>query len=423
MRCKVIKHSGTVVLRYSSTTKNPLDTRVVRVLEQATPAVLLPFSTVQTSSSSSEVHYDISRLITLSEYLKNPISGDLLTILFDQLSQVITACSSLSLPLKNVEFGVNQVYCDPWSNHGLRFIYMPFEGIAPDSDKVRSFFAGIASRAVPIDGRAQQLVMLYGSYFQKEAAFNPTEFASYLTSLASGAGLEPEPRDDEKKSGDGCLSSEIDTRSSKECNCKPQVADCASKEAELRGRHVRLAPNTDVLNRYDWHDFQEVPPQEFVCVPESSSAVQSAPISQPTPEVFASDCVEPFLTTCLDEAGDSPQKSRDSDDSSTTVLPDEVGKKFFLTRVKTGEHFEVQGANFVVGKSVKSSFQVRGTNTVSRSHAVFSCEGESCFIEDDKSTNGTFIDEVQLNSGCRVRLENGVTIRMSDENFTFAICG
>ena len=79
----------------------------------------------------------------------------------------------------------------------------------------------------------------------------------------------------------------------------------------------------------------------------------------------------------------------------------------------------LHGKRFVVGKSKYSTYQVRNTTTVSRSHALFHCEEDACWVEDDNSRNGTFVNGERLAPNVRKRLEDGDAVRMSDEMFTF----
>ena len=95
--------------------------------------------------------------------------------------------------------------------------------------------------------------------------------------------------------------------------------------------------------------------------------------------------------------------------------------RFYLTRIATGERFEVRGRRFVVGKSKHSSFMVKGSTTVSRSHAIFVTDGATCTIEDDSSRNGTFVNNERIDPGFPVALVDGDTVRMSDENFAFEV--
>lgn len=95
-------------------------------------------------------------------------------------------------------------------------------------------------------------------------------------------------------------------------------------------------------------------------------------------------------------------------------------REYWLRRRTTDEKIRVQGNRFVVGKSKYSSFQVRNTTTVSRSHAIFAVDEEGCWVEDDDSRNGTFVDNRRIIPHVRERLSDGMVIRMSDEEFEFS---
>ncbi len=93
--------------------------------------------------------------------------------------------------------------------------------------------------------------------------------------------------------------------------------------------------------------------------------------------------------------------------------------RFYLTHRRTGRHVEITGAAFVVGKSKYTDFQVVGTTTVSRRHAVFHVVGDTCAIEDNASLNGTFVDGTRLAPHRRMALVGGERIRLADEEFIF----
>ena len=68
-----------------------------------------------------------------------------------------------------------------------------------------------------------------------------------------------------------------------------------------------------------------------------------------------------------------------------------------------------------------SSFQVRNTTTVSRSHAIFCVRDGVCTVMDDSSRNGTFVNGERLEPGVAMELEDGDTVRMSDVDFVFEV--
>lgn len=187
----------------------------------------------------------------------------------------------------------------------------------------------------------------------------------------------------------------------------------------------------------------EVPDDE--AVPEEEPADEDAPVEGervPTPEAPEPPGDIPQGGPLVLDAKDDPARTRtpveevpfegapaglwsapaDPARVPADPAPRPVARcRFFMTRLRTGETFEVRGRRFVVGKSKHSSFQVRDTTTVSRSHAIFSVQGDVCTITDDDSRNGTFVNGQRPEAGGTMELEDGDTVRMSDVDFVFEV--
>ena len=101
------------------------------------------------------------------------------------------------------------------------------------------------------------------------------------------------------------------------------------------------------------------------------------------------------------------------------AAPQPPRSAFRLTHQRSGKTAEVSGSGFTVGKSKYAQFQVPGTSTVSRIHVRLDCADGICTIQDDRSLNGTFVNECRLQPEEAVRLAHGDVIRMSDEEFLF----
>ena len=92
--------------------------------------------------------------------------------------------------------------------------------------------------------------------------------------------------------------------------------------------------------------------------------------------------------------------------------------KFALIRKSDGEVIKITKADFVIGKSKYSDYQVTKNNTVSRSHVIaHRCPDGGLSIEDNNSKNGTFVDGEKLEPYEQVILQEGMSIRLSDEIF------
>lgn len=168
-------------------------------------------------------------------------------------------------------------------------------------------------------------------------------------------------------------------------------------------------------------------PAAAAATPVSEEPVEAEAVASPEPEepaeqpTGAEDAEEPVDQSAEAEAVATSAPAPAEPVHTAPSAPAPAPSRFFLTRLSTGERFEVRGRRFVVGKSKHSSFQVKGTTTVSRSHAIFITTPATCTITDDDSRNGTFINNQEIFAGEPAELVDGDTVRMSDELFAFEV--
>ena len=94
----------------------------------------------------------------------------------------------------------------------------------------------------------------------------------------------------------------------------------------------------------------------------------------------------------------------------------------YLIRKKTGEKIYIDKDEFVIGKSANhADYTIRDNTAVSRAHCIISRRNGVCYIRDNNSTNGTFINDQELDRGGERFLTNNVTVKLGDEEFVFFI--
>lgn len=420
-----------------SSTAHPFSGEIARILNSDFPPVLMEFSVVQTARHACEVQFNATRMETLAKYLKKLLSREDVANVLSQLCQLVTECVRLGLPLKNVVFDVNQVFYDPWSCR-IRFMYLPLDNIVPDASAVRAFFEQVASNMRPADASAAALHEAYCRYFQGASSFNPVELATYLDALLAG-----ERATCERAADEGAVATQADGMHEppgRPEESVPVVRPTARimsmlgkrEKANWEPKKVVAPVGRSVLDGREIHD-RPLSSQ----VVDDARAAGGAQATGDVQVVGRHGRVDPG-TSVLDAVDfsmtESPfdsstevlpvEESKDASEQDTTVLDSLVPEeqvRFVLTRRRTGESFEVSGRHYVVGKSKHSSYQVKGTTTVSRSHAWFCCDGGDCWMEDDQSLNGTFVNEEKLEPHLRVKLEDGCVVRMSDEEFVFNV--
>ena len=107
--------------------------------------------------------------------------------------------------------------------------------------------------------------------------------------------------------------------------------------------------------------------------------------------------------------------------SDNTANEESAGKRFYLTREKTGERIHLSTLPFLIGAELgKVNYCISGNGTVSRKHALFCTDNGECVIIDQKSTNGTSVNGHTLLPFGEKVLADGDTIRIATETFVFS---
>ncbi|WP_026514219.1 trypsin-like peptidase domain-containing protein [Butyrivibrio sp. LB2008] len=109
-------------------------------------------------------------------------------------------------------------------------------------------------------------------------------------------------------------------------------------------------------------------------------------------------------------------------DAGTTVLsastrPDFLGT---LIRRKNGENIIINKNNFSIGKdSLNIDFRISDNSAISRRHASIKIENGQVVLEDNFSTNGTFVNGNKIQGGQTKQIKSGDVIKLANEEFDY----
>ena len=113
------------------------------------------------------------------------------------------------------------------------------------------------------------------------------------------------------------------------------------------------------------------------------------------------------------------------DEGATMVLGNSMqlgGTIAVLRRLKNNETINIQKPVFYIGKDgLKVDYCIKGNPSISRSHAVIKQIDKEFYLEDLKATNGTYHNDLKLQSSQSVKLMSGDRIKLADEEFVFSI--
>ena len=119
------------------------------------------------------------------------------------------------------------------------------------------------------------------------------------------------------------------------------------------------------------------------------------------------------------KGGKKKGKAAEEAPAAAPAAPD-IKVNPYLIRETTKERSMITKNVFKIGKANRGvDYTVSGNGAISRQHAIITKKDDGYYIKDNKSTNHTYVNDVELEDGQEVLLENNSRIRLGDEEFQF----
>lgn len=113
---------------------------------------------------------------------------------------------------------------------------------------------------------------------------------------------------------------------------------------------------------------------------------------------------------------------------NTTVMDNPIQEKNVLKicpvliRLKTGERIQINKNSFLIGKANEQvDYYISGNPGISRIHICIKCMRDGYYVQDLKTTNGTYVDGIKVSWDRDIKLSDGCMIKMADEEFEFRL--
>lgn len=456
-----------MALGYVVADQRQLDKRLYEAVTGGAVPCLLPGALMRYPDGVLEMRYRIAGE-TLEQRLARPFDGAETCELLESISSALDALVAGQMPLMNLRFAADEVVMDA-AGTGCRFVFLPLVGLTPNLDAVRTFFEQVAASMKPSDDIAENALSSFAAFFKKSGPFDILGFSRHLKQVSASAMLMDAGTtvlDGGDDHGTTVLDDGEDLGSVAPGPVLGTVVLSDLEDEPISSTEPAPAPAPQPAPA---PEPQPEPAPEPEPKPEPAPEPKPQPAPEPAPQdeddladapiaqsrqdrtgvlnpidfkvaegyesLFSKDTVErhgSHTHAAKPEPKPAPKpepKSEQAPAPKPAPKPEPAPAtaatvrhlRFFLTRIATGERFEVRGRRFVVGKSKHSSFMVKGSTTVSRSHAIFVTGPDTCTIEDDNSRNGTFVNNERIDPGFPVELVDGDTVRMSDENFAFEV--
>ena len=103
-------------------------------------------------------------------------------------------------------------------------------------------------------------------------------------------------------------------------------------------------------------------------------------------------------------------------------MPPAGGPAPYFVRTRTGERINLDKAEFKIGhKASKVDYAVVDNPAISKIHCVITKRNGVCFIRDNGSTNGTYINGEELHGGEERFLTNNASVILGNEEFIYHV--
>lgn len=110
------------------------------------------------------------------------------------------------------------------------------------------------------------------------------------------------------------------------------------------------------------------------------------------------------------------------EDEATSLLIDDAKTYPYLIRASTYDRIEINRSVFRIGKECSYvDYFVQNNTAVSRRHADIITKGNQYFIKDNRSTNHTFINGLDIPADQEIEIFDGDSLTLANEVFEFHI--
>lgn len=114
---------------------------------------------------------------------------------------------------------------------------------------------------------------------------------------------------------------------------------------------------------------------------------------------------------------------KDNDSEVVAAVSKGVPKAMpYIVRVNTGERVMINKAVFKIGKAGRGvDYHVGGNGAISKVHIIIYQREDGCYLKDNKTTNGTYLNGQRLDDNGEMKLSNDAMISIGGEDFIFKL--
>ena len=416
--------------------------------------------------------YDVTDMTSISKYSQGVMDREKVLNIIRNVSLAMINIKEQALPLSYIMLNRDFMYIDPETMQ-IRFLYLPVESDSSLSVEFKGFVRQlVASFIYNVDEDlsyvGQLLTYINGNGFNLRGLIGLAEALMQDAGIGYGGESDIESDDGTEVVSDIPMDDMASEKSAMDFmndlgaadEKLPEIGDDEDSEIELSDAEPANEPepvnesaepseSSDSSETSDAKDADEKLKEKIKNMIEEENAADGVSMSKPVKvnraamlkaaaekeeEKAASEAIEELSeesknaaekdTTTIEETPAAKETPKSTPIVENTILGSAGVIKInpYIVRVNTNEKVMINKPVFKIGKASRGvDYHISGNGAISRQHAVILHKGDSYFIKDNKSTNHTYVDHVQIEGDEEVQLKNNCTITLGDEDFTFKI--
>jgi hypothetical protein len=349
------------------TKQHVIDYATAQRLHQGGIVGLLPFSFAD-EGTRAEFFYFTDGLLVLRQAMDAGLSFSQVYTLLKGIISTLETCVSLGMPTQNIDFDPSRVLIRPVDLQPM-FIYVPLQNYQPDAYDVRSLLLLVVSQSRPANEAEQAQIANLLNHLKQQSLFSLIDLKDFL-GLGGKRGLP--------------ISGRLTTGSR---IAKPlrRVRDFVSENSGVGGS--RGVPGT-------------------MGAPGSGSGSGNDAGMGAGFGAGVNRGASASASAGGGVGGDAAPGSG----------------SYALVRVSDNATWRINNASLVLGRvGGGQALKVSDSSTVGRAHAHLFLHNGRCYVADNNSKNGTFVNGRQLGAQQPVEVGDGSTVVLGAERFVIRV--
>jgi hypothetical protein len=364
------KSDNSLLLRANLEKKDIFNYVIAKRLATNKLSGLIPFSFTE-EKATPELFYNITNLASLKTLLGAKLSLPQFHLLLRQIVELLEALGQEGMPERNIIFESNRVYAS-MDSLTLLFLYLPLDNQPVNGRAILDLLLFLAGNARFVDegGKAYSDTLL--DFLKRQRVFSLVDLKAHL-GLSAHAGVDS-----------GSL---VSSGGSPEARNVLPVA-----RPKQRAMRDFVTEGSGVKTKKQHYEAQSTT-ENILSAVSGDLDTTSAPLT------FSHNT----------QAPKQPNK--------LTLQEPHRSSRYILKRMQDDKQWPLALPSILIGRSKSAQLQVSESDSVSRQHAILHLENETILLEDNDSSNGTFVNSGKLQPKIKTEIRAGDIITLGNQDF------